>query len=582
MNFMKLNLHKIIIVVVVFACLCFSSCEKEQVELEKNSNSWNATSQKISHTNVLNELNNATIKIYSLELKTNLKSQNQVFFEKIIRDNKYTTYTLPLNKFSVNEPYFKFFVIKKDGDNETAGIVKYIPARLSPVLNVNHFTGVIELFDIYGNLNAVSSFENSVVVSLRNTVYSRSCTNNIRLINHTCSNGGSHGVGQSCNNGLTNDAYYEIIITQNCTNSEPAHIAAPEIFMGSGGGSGGGGGLPTWSPEEILLNDFLNELTLEENNFIFSNMNVINYLLVNNVSEESKNFVLDIINLAKTDPNQADVNNLVNLSLKLESAGSNLFEDSFALTLDPYVDLDFTSLSTSPSTLQPNLFVLHTYMKYRLLRQTNTGWSRAKCAWEASKDIIHLSLDAFGLIPVGGEIADLANGVLYTIEGDGLNATLSYASAVPIVGWATAGTKFGIKIATTATGTTKFVWKVSNNIVQFGNRGQLRKVLHLAVGNPLVAHHIIPWGKSAHTVIQKAAKSENAFHMNEVFNGLAVAAWRNQPNHNAYDSLIKSKLDALPSNLTNDQAYSALTNILNQARQAIINNPNTHLNDLIF
>ena len=70
--------------------------------------------------------------------------------------------------------------------------------------------------------------------------------------------------------------------------------------------------------------------------------------------------------------------------------------------------------------------------------------------------------------------------------------------------------------------------------------------------------------------------------MNEDLNGIAVAAWRNQPNHNAYNKLIKSKLDALSSNLTPDQAYNAVTNILNQAKQAILSNPNTHLNDLIF
>lgn len=72
------------------------------------------------------------------------------------------------------------------------------------------------------------------------------------------------------------------------------------------------------------------------------------------------------------------------------------------------------------------------------------------------------------------------------------------------------------------------------------------------------------------------------FKANEALNGIAVAAWRNQPNHNAYNALIRSKLDALPTNLNPDQAYTALVNILNQAKQAIINNPNTHLNDLIF
>lgn len=197
-----------------------------------------------------------------------------------------------------------------------------------------------------------------------------------------------------------------------------------------------------------------------------------------------------------------------------------------------------------------------------------------------------MSLDAFGLIPVGGEVADLVNGVLYTIEGEGLNATLSYASAVPIVGWATAGTKFGIKIAATATGTTKFVWKVTNNVIQFGNRGQLRKVLNLAVGNPLVAHHIIPWAKSTNEVIQKAAKFGNAFHMNEALNGIPLSAAVHNGSHAAYDQRVVDRLidikNQYGSNMTPQQAYDGVVELINDIRTAIQNNPTTPINQLIF
>ena len=102
------------------------------------------------------------------------------------------------------------------------------------------------------------------------------------------------------------------------------------------------------------------------------------------------------------------------------------------------------------------------------------------------------------------------------------------------------------------------------------------------MSNSNQTHYILPWAWRNHNVIQKAAKSGSTFHMNEALNGIAVAAWRNQPNYNAYNNLIKSKLDALPYNLTSNQAYTQLTNILNQARQVIINNPDTHLNDLTF
>jgi len=297
-------------------------------------------------------------------------------------------------------------------------------------------------------------------------------------------------------------------------------------------------------------------------------------------------FTNEINELAMNETNQTDVNNLVSIATRLNSNSSIMFKDSFALTLDPYIDLDLDALSTPPSTFTPNLVLLHTYMKYRLLRQMNPTWPKAKCAWEASKEIIHLSLDAFGLIPVGGEVADLLNGVLYTIEGDGLNATLSYASAVPFVGWATAGTKFGIMLATTATGTTKFVWKMTNHVLEFGNRGQLRKVLNLAVGNPLVAHHIIPWAKSSHEVIQKAAKSADAFHMNKALNGIPLSTAVHNGSHAAYDQRVVDRLNAIKNqygpNMTPQQAYDALTELLNDIRNAIQNNPNTPINQIVF
>jgi hypothetical protein len=60
-------------------------------------------------------------------------------------------------------------------------------------------------------------------------------------------------------------------------------------------------------------------------------------------------------------------------------------------------------------------------------------------------DLGHLALDAVGLIPVVGEVADLANAAWYYADGDYLNAGLSAAGAVPFVGWAATGGKFAVK-----------------------------------------------------------------------------------------------------------------------------------------
>lgn len=60
-------------------------------------------------------------------------------------------------------------------------------------------------------------------------------------------------------------------------------------------------------------------------------------------------------------------------------------------------------------------------------------------------DIVHGTLDGVGLVPVLGEPADLLNGGIYAAEGDELNAGLSFAGAVPGLGWGATGTKWAVK-----------------------------------------------------------------------------------------------------------------------------------------
>jgi hypothetical protein len=85
--------------------------------------------------------------------------------------------------------------------------------------------------------------------------------------------------------------------------------------------------------------------------------------------------------------------------------------------------------------------------------------------------------------------------------------------------------------------------------------------------------------------VQRAAKHSSAFHMNEALNGIAVAAWRNQPNHNAYNDLINLRLDNfrdLNPNATPQECYEFLTDLIQDIRTWVINNPNSHLNDLVL
>ncbi|WP_342512471.1 hypothetical protein MKY34_17910 [Sporosarcina sp. FSL K6-1522] len=60
-------------------------------------------------------------------------------------------------------------------------------------------------------------------------------------------------------------------------------------------------------------------------------------------------------------------------------------------------------------------------------------------------DTFQFVLDIAGLVPVVGELADGANGVIYAARGDVTNAALSFGAMIPVAGWASTGGKFAVK-----------------------------------------------------------------------------------------------------------------------------------------
>jgi hypothetical protein len=67
--------------------------------------------------------------------------------------------------------------------------------------------------------------------------------------------------------------------------------------------------------------------------------------------------------------------------------------------------------------------------------------------WKNIKEAIHIGLDVAGQVPGIGEFADGANALFYLGEGDLMNAGISAASMIPIVGAAASGTRLGYKAA---------------------------------------------------------------------------------------------------------------------------------------
>lgn len=78
----------------------------------------------------------------------------------------------------------------------------------------------------------------------------------------------------------------------------------------------------------------------------------------------------------------------------------------------------------------------------------------------------HGILDAAGLVPGFGEIADGVNALWYAAEGDNTNAALSTAAMVPFLGWGATATKFGLKGVKALKGTKNIAKEVVENTVK--------------------------------------------------------------------------------------------------------------------
>ncbi|URN11932.1 hypothetical protein LUW77_09400 [Streptomyces radiopugnans] len=60
-------------------------------------------------------------------------------------------------------------------------------------------------------------------------------------------------------------------------------------------------------------------------------------------------------------------------------------------------------------------------------------------------DIGHATLDVVGMVPVVGEVADVANGLWYMAEGNYVDGALSMAAAIPGAGTAATAAKWAEK-----------------------------------------------------------------------------------------------------------------------------------------
>lgn len=127
--------------------------------------------------------------------------------------------------------------------------------------------------------------------------------------------------------------------------------------------------------------------------------------------------------------------------------------------------------------------------------------------------------------------------------------------------------------------------EIINGIVEFGsqsyNNSQLRKILNIT-NSTTHAHHIIPFDFRNSSLIQKAAKSDNVFHISEKLNGIPLPSTNHLTGHQAYNTKIGEVLTRINNQVgnNNELAYSELKRFINHLDGLIRNNPNKNLGEI--
>lgn len=306
------------------------------------------------------------------------------------------------------------------------------------------------------------------------------------------------------------------------------------------------------------------------------------YYLLNNltINQEIKNFI---------DVNQGDVERVFASKIAIDASISNAFT-----SIDPELHHSIASKYLDQccriNLILPAQYFSHLVGRMAVLKAEGRCNYFVTCYGMAVLELIQAGLDVVGLVPLVGEVADVANGIIYTISGDLGNASLSFAATIPIAGWASTIAKWAKKTITLADGTfTTLNWfKRTDGLISFGkpNSSQFRKLLGLAPGDPRQAHHIIPWELELNVVVQKAAQARFPFHMQDVLNGIPLTTAQHLGSHPNYTIRVTNALNAIPSklgaNYTPENVFNEIVNLTNRIKAAILANPNTPIDQIIF
>ncbi|QYJ67377.1 T6SS effector amidase Tae4 family protein [Flavobacterium litorale] len=259
----------------VLALLCcsflFISCETEETITTETVPTEQAQPALVTIDEVLSKINSSEIKNTIKNLTNpNLKSrlndfENAEYFEKVGVKDKFHQYTLYLNGYTPDRPYFLYYIITVDIDlKEKSGFLKYIPDQPISVLDATKFSGKLKLLNNDMDFQAEIVFNQGQAVPM--VIGTTICVENVIVNVHNCSNGGEHAPGESCAPGYVNDAYYSLVdIVETCWTE--FDYTSPGTFIGGGGGS-----------SMSNIDRFNNRLTAQQTAFLNANPTVKNII----------------------------------------------------------------------------------------------------------------------------------------------------------------------------------------------------------------------------------------------------------------------------------------------------------------
>ena len=330
------------------------------------------------------------------------------------------------------------------------------------------------------------------------------------------------------------------------------------------GGSGSGG------------SNHIHEIIRQINNKVPLSFSDEQYLLTNLTAAN------ELIEIIKHDEEKEELAISVRLALSVLKNNSFNTEDILR-EYNVYHNQNY--IESDPITVA---IIRYFALKYATLKAENFNLPEnqkktdLKLLYLTFSDAIHIGLDLLGYIPIGGEVFDVINGFTYHLEGDKTNAYLSYASAIPLAGYAAAGVK-AIKAGSVIIAVVgKKGFLVAGRVTPKAFRDACG-----AVGTQ-VGHHIIPF----HEIVQSHPLMQMAFRAgfdpnNAAINGKAIEAVRNSGNHTSYANKIVTRFEKSLKNppiggWNPKSAKAEVENIIKEIKIAIDSQGGVHVDYLNF